>query len=71
MVEPVLIPLRPAAFRLGLTPERLLRLITSHAIVGQRIGARWFVDVESLRRFQTQPAVAVHIGSAVIAAGVR
>ncbi len=71
VIEPVLIPLRIAALRAGYSPERLLRLVIARAVVGEKIGARWYVDAESARQLQARRAVSVHVGPRVAAGGLR
>lgn len=55
LMIPELVPLTDAAHRLGRSYEITRRLVLTNRLVGRRIGRSWFVDADSLARFQQSP----------------
>jgi len=45
-----LLPLAAAAHRLGLTPDRLRRLVCEGRVAGELVHARWLVVEDDVRR---------------------
>jgi hypothetical protein len=66
-----LLPLRQAAQRIHLAPERTLRLVVAGKLTGELIGARWYVGVPSIERFERERLVSLHVGPSVVAGGLR
>lgn len=71
MVPNTLLPLRVASQRISRNPEVVLRLVTTGKLVGERIGARWFVSVDSLARFERERAISMHVAPTIVAGTLR
>jgi hypothetical protein len=53
--SPELYPLTQAAYRAGISRERLLRAVLAGRVAGRQVlGGRWVVEVESLDRWITE-----------------
>ena len=54
MTTETMIPLPDAAFVLGMTWDHVYRLVLSRKLLGEKRGARWYVDAAAVKKMAAQ-----------------